>query len=79
VPRSGGPDSCRSSVVLGVMGRENAGQKLRTGRPLQPIAPSLELVGDQGGHQGAGRAEQDPGGGVGEPVGREVGAGARKR
>src|ERR1039458_4252965 len=39
------------------------------------IPPPLELVGYQGGQQGAGGAEEDPGCGVGQPVGGEVGAG----
>jgi hypothetical protein len=63
---------CTGSV-LSAVGRGNARQTLRRGGPLQLVLPPLELVGCQGGDQGAGRAEQDPGGGVGQPVGAQVG------
>jgi hypothetical protein len=64
-----------TAPVLSSVGRENARQALRPGGRLLPVLPPLELVGYRGGEQGAGDAEQDPGGGVGQPVGSEVGAG----
>ena len=55
--------------------RRRGRRALRSHRSRPLVLPSLELVGYQGGDQGAGRAEQDPGGGVGEPVGAQVGPG----
>ena len=65
-----GPYSCRLTCCFRRGGAAERQPGVAAAAVAAPVVPSLEQVRYQGGHQGAGRAEQDPGGGVGQPVGR---------